>query len=104
MVFLKSFGPSAPDPAVLAWLKGRIDGAYHIVDKHLASNPFMVGKAPTIADFSMSGYLFYPIEESGYDIPSRFPNMAAWRERMRAIPGWAEPYDILPGERILPKW
>jgi len=102
--FIKAFGPSAPDPALLAWLKGRIDAAYHVLDKHLASSPFIVGKAPTIADFSLCGYLFYPVEESGYDVPSRFPNIAAWLERVRAIPGWAEPYDMLPGERILPKW
>jgi hypothetical protein len=26
------------------------------------------------------------------------------RRRVRAIPGWAEPYDVLPGERLVPKW
>ena len=102
--FMKAFGPAAPDAAVLAWLKGRIDGAYAIVDKHLAASPFIVGMAPTIADFSLCGYLFYPIEESGYEVQSRFPCIAAWLERVKAIPGWASPYDILPGERIAPKW
>ena len=102
--FGKSFGPSAPDPAVMAWLKGRIDAAYGIVDKHLAARPFMVGSSPTIADFSLCGYLFYPFEESGYEIAPRFPNIAAWLTRIKALPGWASPYDILPGARIAPKW
>ena len=102
--FLRAFGPAAPDPAVLAWLKGRIDGAYFIVDKHLAASPYIVGAAPTIADFSLCGYLFYPVEESGYEVQARFPNIAAWLERVKKIPGWASPYDILPGERIAPKW
>ena len=102
--FAKSFGPSAPDPAVMAWLKGRIDSAYAIVDKHLASSDFVAGAAPTIADFSLCGYVFYPVEESGYDIAARFPHIDAWRERLKAIPGWASPYDMLPGERIAPKW
>jgi glutathione S-transferase len=102
--FMKAFGPAAPDPIVMAWLKGRIDGAYGIVDKHLTTSPFIVGTAPTIADFSLCGYLFYPIEESGYEVRSRFPNIAAWLERVKSIPGWALPYDILPGERIAPKW
>ncbi len=102
--FMKSFGPSAPDPAVMGWLRGRMDNAFGIVDKHLASSPYMVGKAPTIADFSLSGYLFYPLDESGYDIAERYPHIEAWLARLRAIPGWASPYDILPGERILPKW
>jgi glutathione S-transferase len=102
--FMKAFGPSAPDPAVMAFLKGRIDSAYAVVDKHLASGSFLVGEAPTIADFSLSGYLFYPKEESGYDVRGRFPAIAAWLERLRSLPGWADPYDVLPGERIAPKW
>ena len=102
--FLRSFGPSAPDPAVMKWLAGRIDAAYAVVDKHLSTQPFLVGHAPTIADFSMSAYLFYPAEESGLDVPGRFPNVGAWLERVRAIPGWAPPYEVLPGERIAPKW
>ncbi len=102
--FLMAFGPTAPDPAVMTWLKGRIDGAYGVVDKHLVSSPYIVGSAPTIADFSLCGYLFFPVEESGYEVQSRFPGIAAWLARVKAIPGWASPYDILPGERIAPKW
>jgi glutathione S-transferase len=102
--FAKAFGPKAPDPAVMAWLEGRIDAAYAIVERHLAAGPFMVGAAPTIADFSLSGYLFYPVEESGYAVAGRYPRIAAWVKRLEALPGWASPYDILPGERIAPRW
>ena len=101
---MKAFGPAAPDPAVMAWLKGRLDNAFGIVDKHLQGSPFLVGAAPTIADFSLSGYLFYPVEESGYDFPQRYPAIGAWVERLKAVPGWADPYGVLPGERIAPKW
>lgn len=102
--FMRSFGPAAPDPAVMAWLKGRIDAAYQVVELHLAKQPYMIGDEPTIADFSLCGYLYYPEEESGYPLLPRFPNIAAWAERMKAVPGWAAPYDVLPGERIAPKW
>ena len=102
--FMKSFGATAPDPAVTAFLRGRIDNAFNIVDKHLATRPFMVGNAITIADISLSGYLFYPAEESGIVLEERFPNIAAWRARLRAAPGWGDPYEILPGERLAPKW
>jgi glutathione S-transferase len=74
------------------------------VEKHLASRRFIVGDAPTIADFSMSAYLFYPAEESGYLLAQSHPNIAAWVQRMREIEGWAPPYEVLPGARILPKW
>ncbi len=102
--FMKAFGPAAPDPAVMAWLRGRLDGAFGIVDKHLAGARYLVGDAPTIADISLSGYLFYPVAESGYEVAGRFPNIAAWLERVRAMPGWANPYDVLPDEIIAPKW
>lgn len=102
--FMKASGPTAPDQAVMNWLRGRMDNAFGIVDKHLAGRVFMVGEAPTIADISLCGYLFYPVEESGYEVAGRFPNIASWLERVRAVPGWANPYDILPGAIISPKW
>jgi glutathione S-transferase len=102
--FMKAFGPAAPDPAVMNWLRGRLDNAFGIVDKHLAGRAFMVGREPTIADISLCGYLFYPVEESGYEVAGRFPNIASWLERVRTLPGWANPYDILPGAVIRPKW
>jgi glutathione S-transferase len=102
--FLKAFGPTAPNPAVMEWLKGRIDAAYAIVEKHLAGQDFIVGGQPTIADFSMCGYLFFPSEESGYDLPRSHPAMARWLDRLRGLPGWAGPYSLMPGERLAPRW
>lgn len=102
--FMKAFGASAPDQAVMAFLKARIDSALAIVDRHLAANTFIVDDAPTIADMSMSGYLFYPVEESGIDVATLYPNIGAWLQRLRELPGWADPYEVLPGERIAPKW
>jgi glutathione S-transferase len=102
--FNKAFGPTAPDPAVMNWLRGRIDNAFGIVDKHLASRTYLVGKQPTIADFSLSGYLFYPQEESGIDVAGRFPHLTAWAGRLRALPGWGDPYQVLPGAVIAPRW
>ncbi|MBC3919180.1 glutathione S-transferase N-terminal domain-containing protein [Undibacterium sp. CY18W] len=102
--FMKAFGPTAPDTNVMAWLRPRIDNAFHIVDKHLASRPYMVGDSPTIADMSLCAYLFFPEEESGYPVAGRFNHISAWLDRLRTLPGWADPYALLPGERILPKW
>jgi glutathione S-transferase len=100
--FLKAFLPQAPDANVLAFLKGRFDAAAAIVEKHLANSKFMVGDKPTIADFSLAGYVFYPVEEHGYDWAKTHPNIYAWTERIRALPGWKEPYELMPGERIKP--
>jgi len=100
--FLKAFLPQAPDPNVVAFLKGRFDAAAAVVEKHLAGSKFMVGDTPTIADFSVAGYVFYPVEEHGYDWGNSHPNIHAWTERVRALPGWKDPYDLMPGARIKP--
>ena len=102
--FTKSFAPTPPDPSMEKWLKGRIDNAFGIVEKHLTANNYIVGAQPTIADFSLCGYLYYPAEESGYDIARQYPAMAKWLERIKAVPGWKHPYDLLPGEKIAPRW
>jgi glutathione S-transferase len=102
--FMKAFGPSAPDPAVMAFLRSRIDSAHAIVNKHLATRPFLLGDEPTIADISLSGYVFYPVEESGIDIAAAHPNLGAWIDRLRRLDGWGDPYEVMPGERIAPKW
>jgi glutathione S-transferase len=71
--FMKAFGPTAPDPAVMTWLRGRLDNAFGIVDKHLHGREFLVGSGPTIGDISLCGYLFYPADESGYPVQDRYP-------------------------------
>jgi glutathione S-transferase len=74
------------------------------VEKHLSGRDYVVGDAPTIADMSMCGYLFFPAEESGYDIPAKYPAMAKWIARLKTLPGWKPPYEMLPGEQLAPRW
>jgi glutathione S-transferase len=100
--FMKALAPQAPDPGVLAFLKGRLDGAAGILDKHLATSKFLVGDTPTIADFSVIGYVYFPVEEHGYDWAKTHPNIHAWSQRLRGLPGWKDPYELMPGERIKP--
>jgi glutathione S-transferase len=100
--FMKALAPQAPDPAVMTFLKGRFDGAAAIVEGHLAKSKFMIADRPTIADFSLAGYMFFPEEETGYNWAKSHPNIHAWTQRLKALPGWKDPYDLLPGERIKP--
>lgn len=95
--FLKNFAPKAPDPAVMGFMKARIDGALAIVNKRLTGRKFLVAGQPTIADISMTGYFYYPPEEFGFDIGAEHPAIATWLERMAAVPGWKHPYDLMPG-------
>jgi glutathione S-transferase len=85
------------DSAVVEFLRARALTSFGIVEKHLAGRPFMIGERPTIADISMVGYLYYP-EETGID-RTAFPNIAAWAERIAALPGWKHPYELMPRAR-----
>ena len=79
---------------MIDFLQKRVLGAFSIVDKHLAKQPFLVGDEPTIADFSLVGYHYYD-EETGID-RSEFPHLMAWTKRIAALPGWKHPYDLMP--------
>jgi glutathione S-transferase len=95
--FLKKFAKPTGDPAVMAFLKGRIDGSLAILDKRLGKAPFVLGDKPTIADVSFCAYLYYPAEEFGFDIAAEHRNIGAWLGRMKALPNWGHPYDLMPG-------
>ena len=98
--FLRNFAKPSGDPAVLAFLKGRIDGNLAIVEKRLATRSFMLGERPTIADISLVAYLYYPAEEFGFDIAGAHPSIAKWLDRIKALPGWKHPYDLMPGHPL----
>ena len=95
--FLKSFAKPPGDPAVLAFLKGRIDNNLAIVNKRLSGRQYLVSDRPTIADISMTAYLYYPPDEFGFEIAKDHPAIGAWLDRMKAISGWKHPYDLMPG-------
>src|SRR5215468_12592019 len=71
--FLVGLQKSGETP-VTEFLRARARGAYGIVDKHLADRPFLLGDTPTIADLSLSGYVFYT-EATGIDRRQEFPNV-----------------------------
>ena len=95
--FLKNFAKPAGEPAMIAFLKGRAEANLAIVNKRLTGRQFLVSDKPTIADISMTGYLYYPAEEFGFDIAKDHPAIGAWLDRMKALPGWKHPYDLMPG-------
>jgi glutathione S-transferase len=94
--FLRNFAP-ARDPGAEAFLKGRLTGNLAIVDTRLAKAPYLLGARATIADVSLAAYLYYPADEFGFDIAKDFPAIGAWMERIKALPGWGHPYELMPG-------
>ena len=98
--FVRNFAKPVGEPAVLEFLKAQAQGALAILDKRLSRSPYLLGAEPTIADISMTSYLYYPSEEFGFDIAAQHKNIGAWLDRMKALPGWAHPYDLMPGHPL----
>jgi glutathione S-transferase len=98
--FLRCFAKPPGDPIVIKFLKTRIDGSLGILDKHLTDRLYILGDKPTIADLSLISYLYYPAEELGFDVSQEHQNIGAWLDRIKALPKWAHPYDLMPGHPL----
>jgi glutathione S-transferase len=98
--FQRAFTLSA-DPAVLAFLRRRLDDFLGILDVHLQDRSFVVGDRPTIADISMTAYLSFPRHEIGHDFAASHSRIDDWLGRMASLPGWKAPYDLLVGKRMI---
>jgi len=92
--YLILFAKTGETP-VTEFLRGRVKSALTIVNQHLAPRAFVLGEAPTIADISMCGYLFWP-DEFGVSWTD-YPGIGRWLERLAALPGWEHPYKLMPG-------
>jgi glutathione S-transferase len=95
--FLRRFAKPTGNAAVLEYFKGRIDNSLGILDKRLSTHRYIIGSEPTIADLSLVAYLYYPADEFGFDIPAEYKNIGTWLDRIKALPGWGHPYDLMPG-------
>jgi len=95
--FLVQFAKTGETP-VTEFLRGRIKSALAILNGHLGKSRFAVGDAPTIADFSLCGYLFWP-DEFGVSWTD-YPHIGRWTDEIRALPGWTHPYELMPGHPL----
>jgi glutathione S-transferase len=97
MRFLRTYTEDA-DPAVRAFLRGRSETAWKVLNTHLGGRRYVVADRITIADLSLAGYLFWP-EEIGVDWAS-FRNIRDWLDRIRGEPRWVHPYQLMPGHPL----
>ncbi len=94
--FQKNFLPADKRKQdVLDFLQGRLVSALAVLDARLTGRDWLATPGVSIADLACCGYLFYP-EDLGFDRKD-FPNVSAWLDRIAALPGWAHPYDLMPG-------
>jgi glutathione S-transferase len=87
--FVKTFfdmGP--PEAAVVAKATEAFRCEAAVLDGHLASRAYLVGRGLTLADFSVVSPLVYAVE-GGLPVAD-YPNIAAWSARILALPAWRD--------------
>ncbi|MGZ9114295.1 MAG: glutathione S-transferase family protein [Brevundimonas sp.] len=81
------------DPGLVNWLEGRLKADMDRLETELAERPFLMGKAVSAADLACCGYLFFA-DQVNLDLAG-WPAISAWLNRIRMLPGWAHPYDLM---------
>ena len=95
--FMRTFAKDT-EPEVVAEFGRRAEAAWGVLNTHLTDRRFVVGERLTIADLSMCGYLFFA-DEIGVDW-AKYPAIRDWLARISAQPGFAHPYELMPGHPL----
>jgi len=81
---------------VIAEFRPRAEEALSFVDNTVKDRPFLLGDRCTIADIGCWGRMVF-MAEGGFEI-GNWPNLEAWAGRLKAMPGFALPYDLIPSK------
>ncbi|WP_158932386.1 glutathione S-transferase family protein [Acidisphaera sp. S103] len=85
--------PLSFDPVLVAEFDRKGRSALDRMDQHLSGCRFLVGDATTIADICCYSDIAFA-RLGGKDI-TPWRNVVAWARRIEALPGFAEPFDLL---------
>ncbi len=89
--YCRLFDHSA-DAGLKLWFERTAADDLDQLNHELAGQNFLLGRV-TIADLSCAGYLLYG-DDPELDL-SKWPHVAAWLDRIRALPGWEHPLEVM---------
>jgi len=84
---------AAPAPSeLLGWLRSRLGLDLRRLDRELTTEHWLIGAGPSVVDVACFAYLCY--DDIGLEL-GEFPRLGDWLKRMRALPRWRAPQDLL---------
>ena len=92
--FLAVSGRAASVPEVFADRRRRGRDALATLERGLGDRDFVVGDAYTVADLALYGYV-HVADDAGVSL-AEHPAVAAWVQRVAALPGFEEPLAPMP--------
>jgi len=69
-----------------------------VLEAHLADRDFVLGDAPTVADFAVGSHSALALHPQSQVPLLEFPKVLAWLQRMEALPAWAKTAPQAPAE------
>jgi glutathione S-transferase len=84
------------DPVIADYHLQRAETALGTLDTHLAQGGYLCAHEPTIADLFCFGDVAFA-EVCAFDL-NRWTNVSAWAERLKSLPGFKAPFDLLAME------
>lgn len=90
--YARKFSMASYNDGALTWLQARYDLDIRRLERELSDGRnFVLDDAPSIADFSLCGYLFFA-DEAKVVVP---PKVKAWLTRISQLPNWRAPYELM---------
>ncbi|MBV8495002.1 MAG: glutathione S-transferase family protein, partial [Alphaproteobacteria bacterium] len=83
----------ASHPEVIAEFRPKAEAALSFIDATLTDREWLVGDTCTIADIGCWGRMVF-MAEGRFEI-ANWPSLEAWSRRLKAMPGFALPYDLI---------
>jgi glutathione S-transferase len=86
------------EAVVVDWLHRRLLPDLDRLEEELAGQAFLMGERPAIADLSCAAYLL--LDDGAFDLAA-WPSVRAWLGRLRALPGWRSPADLMSADGMI---
>jgi glutathione S-transferase len=81
-------GRPGADPKVLAQAVEELERSLGVLEEHLASRPWLLGRSLSLPDCSV-GVSIDMLRGTRMDQPERWPNVTAYRDRLLARTSWS---------------
>lgn len=96
----RRYHPGPVDEQKLAEGRAMFAEAAPLLDTALAGRDWLVGDAPSYADFRMATFL--PFNDVAGLPVAEFDNIASWAARLESLPFWADPFEGLQAPELPP--
>ena len=94
------YGMGPADEAKVAEGLAAFHESAAILDAHFARRDWLLASGLSYADFRMAAFL--PFNDAARLPLHEYRNVAAWHDRLQALPAWADPFDGLTAPALPP--